>query len=148
MKYIIDFKMFEGLSDRMTDELYYEVNSMEEFDEIVDTQNKEVINSENKIIFTIVNKYADKHKYTYDQNINISLLNNKGEFISGEDGYNCIYYTSINNRSQELRITIYKLNDSYWAVEVEHYSSCSFRWFICDDIEGLTKLFDEIEIPN
>lgn len=143
MKYIIDFKLFEGVSNLITDDLYYEFSSMEQFDEIVYTEVKDKISeSEINIINRLVSKYASNHGYNYGHSFKAHHSHNIQIPI------NSLYYTGKNNISQELRVTIYKFNDSYWAVEVDHFSSCSFRWFVCDDIEGLTKLFKEIGIPN
>lgn len=151
MKHIINYKLFEGLSHLITDDLYYEFSSVEQFDEIVNTEVKDKIseseiNTINRLVYKYVSNYGYNYGHSFKAHHNMSPSGIKNRKLPIEN--DLLYYTGTNNISQELRVTIYKFNDSYWAVEVEHYHSCSFRWFVCDDIEGLTNLFTEIEIPN
>ena len=150
MKHIINYKLFEGLSHLITDDLYYEFSSVEQFDEIVNTEVREKISeSEINTINRLVYKYTSNYGYNYGDRFEIH--HNMSPSSS---------WLEIGHRQKpnHLIVKVFKLHDSYWAVEIELGSNNSkhqrqfkkfvFKWYICDDLEGLELLFKEIGIPN
>lgn len=153
MKHIIDYKLFEGISEHMVDVMYYEIDDIGEFNNYCSKykMDNKISKIDSDKLFNIVKEYANINNFKLDD-YGIGKYKDNNLFFSS--------WLEIGHRQKpnHLIVKVFKLHDSYWAVEIELGSNNSkhqrqfkkfvFKWYICDDLEGLELLFKEIGIPN